>query len=55
MIDYKELHNFEYLNHYELEAGNDTEVLIELDGKLFEIEDISIEDGKLVLVAGENL
>ena len=56
MIDCRELHNFVYLNHYELEDGDDTEVLIEDEnGNFYEIKYLTTDDGKLVLKMGEFL
>ena len=57
MATTSELHNYVYLNEYELEETensdyfNDHEILIEINGKLFdcEIADLHEYDGKLVL------
>lgn len=54
MIDCRELHNFKYMNEYELEDGDDTEVLIEDEnGDFYEVKYLSIDGGKLVLKMGE--
>ena len=54
MIDCRELHNFKYINEYELEDGDDTEVLIEDEnGDFYEVKCLSIDNGKLVLKMGE--
>lgn len=53
MINCRDIHNFIYLNHYELEDGDDTEILIDIDDELFEIQSIDIEDGKVILKVDE--
>lgn len=57
MTTTKELHNYVYLNEYELEQTtesdyfDDHEILVEIDGEYYpcEIGDLEEHDGKLVL------
>lgn len=63
MLSFWELYNFKYMNNSDLvgtensEYSDDCEILIEVDGNLFEcqIADLEETDGQLVLKVGEKL